>query len=169
MTGPSDRLCVTTLLRFLAGRRFEKKTDVVKFTYMKTINSVGIVLVAGVLFFAGAKYVTAGQSPHPRYGDAIFASSLADGGRVRMKHSPVLGINVPIAVRIDGMEAGVFAKGHVYEQYLTPGRHNVTASRPRRASDSWYGTLDVRRGETYSFVVKCNPYRIFLDPVSRVD
>jgi hypothetical protein len=81
----------------------------------------------------------------------------------------VLGINIPIAVWIDGVQAGAFAKGHVYERYLTPGRHEVYASRPGRLSDSWWGTLDVRPGETYSFVVKCTPYRVFLDPVSRVD
>ena len=86
-----------------------------------------------------------------------------------MKHSPVLGINIPIAVRIDGVQAGAFAKGHVYERYLTPGRHEVYASRPRRPSDSWYGTLDVRPGETYSFVVNCTPNRVILQPVSRVD
>jgi hypothetical protein len=86
-----------------------------------------------------------------------------------MKHSPVLGINIPIAVRIDGAQAGVFAKGHVYERYLAPGRHTLHASRPGRPSDSWYGTLDVRPGETYSFVVKCTPGQVLLLPVSRID
>jgi hypothetical protein len=136
---------------------------------MKTINSVVVVLVAGVLFFAGAKHISAGQSPYPRSSDTIFANSLADGGRIRMKHSPVLGINIAIAVRIDGMEAGAFAKGHVYERYLTPGRHQVSASRPMRQYDTWHGTIDVRRGETYSFVVSCTPSHVVLEPVSRVD
>ena len=86
-----------------------------------------------------------------------------------MKHSPVLGINIPIAVWIDGVQAGAFAKGHVYERYLTPGRHDVYASRPGRLCDSWHGTLDVRPGETYSFVVKCTPNRVILKPVSRID
>jgi len=122
-----------------------------------------------VLFFAGAKHSPAGQSQYSRSSDTTFANSLADGGRIRMKHSPVLGINIPIAVRIDGVEAGAFAKGHVYEQYLTPGRHHVYASRPRRQSDSWSGTLDIRRGETYSFVVKCTPGRVILEPVGWVD
>jgi hypothetical protein len=136
---------------------------------MKTINSVVLVLAVGVLFFASAKHITAAQLQYSRPRDTIFANSLADGGRVRLKHSPVLGINIPIAMRIDGVNAGAFAKGHVYERYLTPGRHTLYASRPMRQSDSYYGTLDVRRGETYSFVVKCNPYRVFLLPVSRID
>ncbi len=88
-----------------------------------------------------------------------------------MKHSPVLGINIPIAIWIDGVEAGAFAKGHVYERYLTPGRHDLYASRPGpgRLSDSWHGTLDVRCGETDSFVVTVTPNHVLLLPVSRVD
>jgi hypothetical protein len=86
-----------------------------------------------------------------------------------MKHSPVLGINIPIAVWIDGEMAGAFAKGHVYERSLSPGRHYVYASRPGRLYDSWSGPLDVRPGETHSFVVKCTPNRVILQPVGRVN
>jgi hypothetical protein len=135
---------------------------------MKTIKSFGLVLV-GVMCFASAQHVSAGQYRYSRSSEGIYANSLDDGGRIRMKHSPVLGINIPIAIRIDGVNAGAFAKGHVYQRYLTPGRHYVHASRPMRQSDSWYGPIDVRRGETYSFVVKANPYRVFLEPVGRVD
>src|SRR6266404_5060766 len=136
---------------------------------MKKLNSIFLVLVICALLCAGAKQITAGQSRSSRSSDAVFANSLADGGRVRMKHSPVLGINIPIAIWIDGVEAGAFAKGHVYERYLTPGRHDLYASRPGRLSDSWYGTLDVRPGETYSFVVKCTLNQVYLLPVSRID
>jgi hypothetical protein len=136
---------------------------------MKKLNSIILVLVICALLCTGAKQIIAGQSQYSRASDAIFANSLANGGRVRMKHSPVMGINIPIAVWIDGVEAGAFAKGHVYERYLTPGRHDLYASRPGRLSDSWYGPLDVRRGETYSFVVKATPNHVLLLPVSRVD
>ena len=134
---------------------------------MKRVNFV--VLVVTALLFTSANQSIAGQSRYSRSRDAVFASSLADGGRIRMKHSPVLGINIPIAVWIDGVQAGAFAKGHVYERYLTPGRHYVYASRPGRLSDSWHGILDVRPGETYSFVVKCTPNHVILQPVSRID
>src|ERR1700686_4300774 len=126
---------------------------------MKRVSSVVLVLTASALLFASANQMAAGQSEYARSGD----------GLLRMKHSPVLGINIPIAVWIDGVQAGAFAKGHVYERYLTPGRHDVYASRPGRLSDSWYGTLDVRPGETYSFVVKCTPSHVILEPVSRID
>src|SRR5450432_1914385 len=47
---------------------------------MKTINSVVLVLAVGMLFFASAKHITAGQSQYSRSSDPIFANSLADGG-----------------------------------------------------------------------------------------
>ena len=126
---------------------------------MKRINFVLVVSAVVTLLFAGTNQSVAGQSEYSRSGD----------GLLRMKHSPVLGINIPIAVWIDGVQAGAFAKGHVYERYLTPGRHDVYASRPGRLFDSWRGTLDVRPGETYSFVVSCTPNHVILQPVSRIE
>lgn len=126
---------------------------------MKRVNSVALILTACALLFASANQTSAGQSQY----------SPSTEGLLRMKHSPVLGINIPIAVWIDGEQAGAFAKGHVYQRYLTPGRHDIYASRPGRHFDSWYGTLDVRPGETYSFVVKCTPNRVILQPVGRID
>lgn len=140
---------------------------------MKRANSSTVVLVVTVcvLWFASANPSAARKSQYSRSSDATFASSLADGGRLRMKHSPVLGINIAIAVWIDGVQAGAFAKGHVYERYLTPGRHDVYASRsgPGHIYDSYHGTLDVRPGETYSFVVHCTPNRVILQPVGQVE
>jgi len=129
---------------------------------MKRLNSTIVVLVlsVGALFFASAKQSMAGPSEY---------YSRGANGVLRMKHSPVLGINVPIAVWIDGVQAGAFAKGHVYQRSLTPGRHNVYASRPGQLFDSWYGTVDVRPGETHSFLVKCTVNRVILQPVSRID
>ena len=126
---------------------------------MKRVNFVLLLVTAAALFFASANQSTAGPSEYSR----------SSGGLLRMKHSPVLGINIPIAIWIDGEQAGVFAKGHIYERYLAPGRHDVHASRPGTLSDSWYGTLDVRPGETYSFVVKCTPNQVILQPVSRIN
>src|ERR1700716_2756929 len=106
---------------------------------MKRVNFVSVVSAVGMLLFASANQSAAGPSEYSRSGD----------GLLRMKQSPALGINIPIAVWIDGVQAGAFAKGHVYERSLTPGRHNIYASRPGQLSNSWHGTLDVRRGQTY--------------------
>ena len=128
---------------------------------MKKLNSTFVVLIlaAGALVFASAKPGIAGQSVY-RYSGA--------NGVLRLKHSPVLGLNIPINVWIDGRQEGSFAKGHVFERQLAPGQHTLYASRPSRQSDSFYGTLEVRPGETYSFVVKCNLNQVHLVPVREV-
>jgi hypothetical protein len=127
---------------------------------MKKLDSIIVLLLTmSALFFAGASRSLAGQSEYYSRG--------ADG-LLRMKHSPVLGINIPIAVWIDGRQAGAFAKGHVYERSLSPGRHTIYASRPSQIFDSYFGTLDVRPGETYSFVVKCTVNHVLLVPVGYV-
>lgn len=124
---------------------------------MKRWKSVIVGLAVSTLIFLGAKQGVAG----PDY------SRRADG-LLRMKHSPVLGINIPINVWIDGVQQGSFTKGHVFERSLAPGRHDLYASRPGQLYSSFFGTLDVRSGETYSFVVKSTPNQIYLIP-SRID
>jgi hypothetical protein len=125
---------------------------------MKRAKFVIVVSTVITLLVASANQSAAGPSEYSR-----------PEGILRMKHSPVLGINVPIAVWIDGVQAGAFAKGHIYQRSLTPGRHNLYAARPSQPNDSYYGTLDVRPGETYSFLVKCTVNRVILQPVSRID
>jgi hypothetical protein len=128
---------------------------------MKKLNStiVALILAVGTLVVASAQQSVAGPSEYRPYGA---------NGVLRMKHSPVLGLNIPINVWIDGRQEGSFAKGHVFERHLAPGRHTVYASRPSKISDSYYGTLDVRAGETYSFVVKCSLNQVHLVPVGEV-
>jgi hypothetical protein len=125
---------------------------------MKRLNFANVVSAVVALLFASAVQITAGPSEYSR-----------PNGILRMKHSPVLGINIPIAVWIDGVQSGAFAKGHVYERSLAPGRHDLYASRPGQLYSSFYGTLDVRAGETYSFVVKSTPNQLYLIPVGRID
>jgi hypothetical protein len=129
---------------------------------MKRLNSFAVVLVLTVCaFFLG--------SANPGFaGQSEYYSRGADGV-LRMKHSPVLGLNIPIDVWIDGRHAEAFTKGHVFHRSLSPGRHDIYASRPGQIYSSFYGTLDVRPGETYSFVVKSTPNQLYLVPVSRID
>ncbi|MFN2477490.1 MAG: hypothetical protein ABR526_14270 [Chthoniobacterales bacterium] len=122
-------------------------------------TAIIIVAAAASLFLGAANQSLAGESTYQAGGDAV----------IRMKHSPILGINVPVAVSIDGQQAGVFGKGHVYERALAPGPHNIVASAPGSIRSAWSGTVDVRPGETYSFVVKSTPDQLVLSPVARVD
>ena len=129
---------------------------------MKRLNSAVVVLVLamGVLFFAGAKPISAGQSEY---------YSRGANGVLRMKHSVTLGINIPIDVWIDGRHAEAFTRGHIFERALSPGRHDLYAARPGQLYCSFYGTLDVQPGQTYSFVVKSTPNQLYLEPVGRLD
>ena len=128
---------------------------------MKKLNSAIVVLVLTVcgLFFAGTSQSVAGPSSHYRGANGV----------LRMKHSPTLGINIPIDVWIDGRHAEAFTRGHVFQRQLSPGRHDLYAARPGQLYSSFYGTLDVQPGITYSFVVKSTPNQIYLVPVGYVE
>jgi len=127
---------------------------------MKKLNSAVVVFVLTVcgLCLASASQTFAG--PSREY-------SRGANGVLQMKHSVTLGINIPIDVWIDGRHAEAFTRGHLFERQLSPGRHNLYASRPGQQYCSFYGTLDVQPGVTYSFVVKSTPNQIYLDPVAR--
>jgi hypothetical protein len=127
---------------------------------MKKLNSamMVVVLIVSGLFFATSNKTVAGES-----------YSRGANGVLRMKHSPTLGINIPIDVWIDGRHAEAFARGHVFERALAPGRHDLYASRPGQLYSSFYGTLDVQPGVTYSFVVKSTPNQLYLVPVGYVE
>jgi hypothetical protein len=128
---------------------------------MRRMNwAVAIFVFICGLVVASANQSLAGTSEYYSRGAA---------GILRMKHSPVLGINIPINVWIDGRQQGSFAKGHVFERSLAPGRHDLYASRPGQLYSSFFGTLDVSPGQTYSFVVKSTPNQIYLVPVGRID
>lgn len=124
---------------------------------MKRVSLSAVVLVLTVC----ALYLTSANQADARQSQVYYA----DDARLRMKHSPVLGINFPIAVWIDGVQAGSFTKGHVFERRLAPGRHNLYVRRPGLVSNSWSGTLNVRSGEIYNFVVKSTPSQVILVPV----
>ncbi|MFL6588978.1 MAG: hypothetical protein ACJ8M4_02265 [Chthoniobacterales bacterium] len=127
-----------------------------------------LLLAACAIFFAGVNPSEGRQPRTPPAAEGTFANGLADGGCLRIKHSPSAGINVTVVMTIDGQLAGAFTKGHVYQRFLTPGRHAIAVSRNGRDIDTWFGNLDVQRGQTYSFVVKYNASGMFLVPTAEV-
>ena len=96
--------------------------------------------------------------------DAKDYPSADDGGRFRIGYSPTLGINLGLVVRIDGREAGAFTRGHIYQTNLRPGRHYINLSPTGRDWGDLQMTLDVRRGQTYSYIAKYNRYKVLLIP-----
>ena len=119
---------------------------------MKQLNFSAPVLrlaIAAVLIASATQSANARDKNPPNPSGAIFATSAADGGRLVINRSPVLGSNVTISLWIDGKVAGTLVWHRTYDRYITPGRHILIAS-PTNGGE-WRGVLDVRRGETYSY------------------
>ena len=130
-----------------------------------TLFSVPVLRLAlcALLIASANQSVRARESNSSNPSGAIFATSAADGGRLVIRRSPVLGHNVRITLTIDGQLAGTLVRGHTFDRYITPGRHVLAAS-PNRSGDPWKGTLDVRPGKTYSYTASFNVDRLALTP-----
>ena len=117
---------------------------------MERTKSLGLIfiLVVGLLALAGA-----GEQ-----------AKAAEDGRLVIRFSPTLGMDVGLRVGIDGRGAGVIARGHVYERYLSPGPHRVTLRRNGRRLEEFNMTFDVRPGQTYSYVAKLPGTELALQP-----
>lgn len=96
----------------------------------------------------------------------LIATSAADSGRLIIKRSPTLGDNIAVAVTIDGKPAGTVRRGPAYERSLAPGRHLLLVS-PNRLRGPWRTTLDVRAGETYSYIVSYHVDKLVLTRVTK--
>lgn len=96
----------------------------------------------------------------------ISAATAADRGRLIIKRSPTLGDNIAVAVTIDGKPAGTVRRAHAYERSLAPGRHVLLVS-PNRLRGPWRATLDVRAGETYSYIASYHIDKLVLTPVAK--
>ena len=129
---------------------------------MKSGKSLFFLLTVGALVITSPSDSVAREHPAA---NPIFATSAVDGARLILKFSPVLGFNVGISARIDGREAGALTKGHIYERHLTAGPHFVQVIPNGRRRDACEMMLDVRRGQTYAYVIKYSD-QIVLEPTS---
>ena len=127
--------------------------------------TLGLILTTCALFFVGStQTIYARDYGSSRRAHSIFATSAADGGRLIIKRSPVLGYNVPITMWIDGQLAGAFVWGHTYDRYITPGRHLLVAE-PNLLRGDWHGILDVHPGQAYTYVASITPKQLILELV----
>lgn len=131
-----------------------------------TLFSVPILrmTICALLIASANQVVTASEANSSQQSGATFATSAADGGRLVIRRSPLLGANVTISLSIDGKPGGTLVQSHVFDRYLTPGRHILMAS-PNSGS-GWQGTLEVRPGETYTYSASYAVNRLVLTPVS---
>ncbi len=121
--------------------------------------------ICASLIASANQSVNARESNSSNPSGAIFATGAADGGRLVIKRSPVLGSYVTIAFTIDGKLAGTLVRGRTYDRYITPGRHVLVAS-PNRSRGAWRTVLDVRPGQTYSYTASLNVDKLVLTPTS---
>lgn len=119
--------------------------------------------ICALLIASTHQSVNARENNSSNPSGAIFATSAADGGRLFIRRSPLLGANVTISLMIDGKVAGTLVRARSYDRFITPGRHVLTAF--GTSGDKWQGTLDVRSGETYSYSASYNVDRLVLTPV----
>jgi len=128
---------------------------------MKPINScLRILVVLTAMLAATLPSATARDAK-------VFATNATDGGRLIVKHSPVLGLNVVVGVAIDGQDVGAFAKGHSFDRFLTPGRHTISVFPNGKESNASRMTLDVKAGQTYSYVAKQQVSKMVLEPTGK--
>ena len=117
-----------------------------------------LLLTIGALVLAPATDSFARPSSRSSWQDA-------GSGRLLLKYSVTLGINVALSVTIDGQEAGVFTKGHRFAVAIPAGSHVVSVHANGQVFDYWTGRLDVQPGQTYSYVVKYNGAHVVLAPI----
>jgi len=128
---------------------------------LPTVFSVPVLRIAiGILLVASVPSLFARDADSS---GGVFATSAADGGRLLIKRSPVMGDNAAVTIMIDGKPAGTVSRNRGYDRYIAPGRHTLTAA-PNRSGDPWHGTLNVRVGETYSYTASYNVNKVVLTP-----
>ena len=98
-------------------------------------------------------------------GTSFARSPADDGGRFVLKFSPILGDFVTLRVTIDGGAAGPLTKGHVFDQYLPAGPHEISVYPNGRQRDAWHGTVNIRPGQTSSYVAKYRVNQMVLEQV----
>ncbi len=132
--------------------------------YMKQIRfSVPVLLLAicTLLLASASQSAIAAEAKSSKPSGATSAAS----GRLVIKRSPLLGLNVSINLTIDGKLAGTLVRGEIYAKPIAPGRHVLIASYSG-SGEEWRGTLDVRPGETYSYSASYNVNKLVLTPLN---
>ena len=132
-----------------------------------TFSNLVLFLTISAVLFAGANQgVKAADRQITRHGDAIFATGLADGGRLVIKPSPTLGYDIGVVITIDGKISGSVVRSAKCDRYISPGRHLIVAT-PNHLGDDWRVTLNVRRGQTYCYVVSYSERQARLTPAQQ--
>ena len=76
-----------------------------------------------------------------------------DDARLIVRRIPNIGYNVIVDLYVDGVVVPPIGYGRTYEGFLPSGRHvlSVLPTPSPKWSTPWQMTLDVRKGQTYTF------------------
>ena len=130
------------------------------------ISVLRLTICALLIASASSNAKTPAKAPENKSSNpsgAVFATSAADGGRLFIGRSPLLGTTETISIMIDGKVAGTLVRGRTFDRFLTPGRHVLIVSSAN--GSTWQGALEVQRGETYSYTASFNGSKLLLTPM----
>jgi hypothetical protein len=126
-------------------------------TYSYTNRNALILITTCLLFLSiyGTSQARSSEAHSRRVTVAGSASvqPLRDDARLIIRRIPNLGYNVIVDLYVDGVAMAPIGYGRTYEGFLPSGRHvlSVLPTPSPKWSTPWQMTLDVRKGQTYSF------------------
>jgi hypothetical protein len=93
------------------------------------------------------------QSRRVAVAGSAFVQPVRDDARLIIRRIPNLGNNVIVDLYVDGVAVAPIVYGQTYEGFLPTGRHvlSVVPTPSPKWSTPWQMTLDVRKGQIYSF------------------
>ena len=121
-------------------------------------NRKALFLMTTCLLFLSGYGTSQAMSSDAQSGRVAGAGSAAvqpvtDDARLIVRRIPNLGYNVIVDLYVDGVAVAPIGYGRTYEGFLPSGRHvlSVLPTPSPKWSTPWQMTLDVRKGQTYSF------------------
>ena len=127
-------------------------------TYSYANRNTLILMTTCLLFLStyGTSQAMSSEAQSRRVAVAGSASMrpVRDDARLIIRRIPNLGYNVIVDLYVDGVAVAPIGYGRTYEGFLPSGRHVLSVlptPSPKWPSQAWQITLDVRKGQTYSF------------------
>ena len=127
-------------------------------TYSYTNRNALILMTTCLLFLSiygtGQAMSSEAQSRRGAIASSASVRPVRDDARLIIRRIPNLGYNVIVDLYVDGVAVAPIGYGRTYEGFLPSGRHVLSVlptPSPKWPSEAWQMTLDVRKGQTYSF------------------
>ena len=106
------------------------------------------------VFFSSAVCALLVSCSNTGSASATGMSNRQNGGHLVIQRSANFGTDLFLVVSIDGKEVASVGEGKAYDGYLSPGTHVVSVIVGPNGQKSAKKTLNVVKGQTYSFTAK---------------